>query len=112
MNNRVIVTAHKIIQAGFRIEIIASVSEGIEHTDMIWVCNKSVVVILDIQKLSGNIIGVACNGLPLAVHYLHYVALEIFDVIVHQAVVAERRGSAALVIVEEQGLIVPLSRPH
>lgn len=46
MRYRVIVAAHEIVQAGFRIEIIASVSEGIQVADVVLICYSIAAAVL------------------------------------------------------------------
>ena len=60
MRYRIIVTAHKIVQTGFHIKIITAITERIEVTDMIWICNGVAVCIYNRNNITPCVISILC----------------------------------------------------
>ena len=90
LHNRVIVPALEIVEAGFCIVIVASVSQGIDIADVGAGGNGGAVAVGDAENLAPGVVGIDgfcvelknTAGIRSDVQQLHYVTLHICDIVV------------------------------
>ena len=92
----------QVIQAGFRIVVIATVAEGVESAD--GVCGG----ILKLHELAPSIVGVGYDELAGGgIGKGYYITLEIVDVIIEVVAAVGHGDTVTLLVVEEaEGLAV------
>ena len=99
-----VVTGFEVVEAGVGIEVVTPVAEGV---DVGHVAGGG-------EDLAPGVVGVAGLYVPAGIQYVHHVALEIGDVVVHHGsgggagLVGEGIGGAALIVEELQLLPGPV----
>ena len=99
-----VVTGFEVVEAGVGIEVVTPVAEGV---DVGHVAGGG-------EDLAPGVVGVAGLYVPAGIQYVHHVALEIGDIVVHHGsgggagLVGEGIGGAALIVEELQLLPGPV----
>ena len=91
-NLRVVVSALQVVELGFGIVIITSISERVNSS------NIYAAGIADYRTLSPCVVGVSCDGLARIVGYRYYITLQVLIEIICSSVIFQSANCSVEVI--------------
>ena len=98
-NTSIIISTLKIIKGDFLIEIVRSISEGVNCCDTSrTLCNRA---------YTPSIVGVSCNSLSILINDCDYVALKILDEVVGITIINDTTNAVLVIVEGNKSVTIP-----